>query len=223
MGTRRPGPSRVGIELPTNGLNQLGQKRGEAGEWASTRSAIETTVWEEMKSIKWTSKDVALAALLAALYAAYVFYFAVTSFGPLQVRVVDALLPLSILLGFPAVIGVTIGCFIGNWLGSPIGIVDIIGGPVANFVAATLALAVTRRKFRGGWLVAIALEIVAVTVIVGSYLVAWAAAPGVPLWVGWVEFLGSEVVAIGVLGYPLLRAVARAMRVNPAMKPENPS
>jgi uncharacterized membrane protein len=176
-----------------------------------------------MKSIKWTSKDVALAAVLAALYAAYVFYFSVTSFGPLQVRVVDALLPLSILLGFPAVIGVTIGCFIGNWLGSPFGVVDIIGGPVANLVAGTLALAVTRRKFRGSWVLAISLEIVAVTLIVGSYLIALTTAPGVPLWVGWVEFLGSEVVAIGVLGYPLLKAVSRAMRANPSMKSQNSS
>ena len=171
-----------------------------------------------MTTRKWTSKDIALAAVLAALYAAYVFYFAVTSFGPLQVRVVDALLPLSILLGFPAVAGVTLGCLIGNWLGSPFGIVDIVGGPVANFVAATLAWAVTRRKFRGGWLLAISLEIAVVTLVVGSYLVALASPPGVPPWVGWVEFLGSEVVAIGVLGYPLLRALERTTRRNQTLR-----
>jgi uncharacterized membrane protein len=176
-----------------------------------------------LRTKKWTSKDVALAALLAALYSTYVFYFAVTSFGPLQVRVVDALLPLSILLGFPAVVGVTVGCFIGNLLASPIGIVDIVAGPIANLVAATLAWAVTRRRFRGAWLSAIVIEIATVTLIVGSYLVAWAAAPGVPLWVGWAEFLGSEVLAIGILGYPLLKAVGRTMRGNPGMGPQNPS
>jgi uncharacterized membrane protein len=160
---------------------------------------------------------------LAALYAAYVFYFSVTSFGPLQVRVVDALLPLSILLGFPAVVGVTIGCFIGNFLGSPIGIVDVIGGPTANFVAATLALVVTRRKFKGGWVLAIAIEIAAVTIIVGSYLVAFYASPGTPLWVGWVEFLGSEILAIGILGYPLLKAVDRAMRGNAGLMSQSRS
>ena len=167
----------------------------------------------------WSTQSVALTALLAALYGAYVFYFAVTSFGPLQVRVVDAFLPLSILLGPPAIAGVTVGCFIGNLLGSPIGIVDVVGGPVANLAAATLAWAITRRKFPGSWLLAIAVEVAAVTVIVGSYLVAWAAAPGVPFWVGWVEFLGSEVVAIGILGYPLLKGVDSAMRINVALKP----
>ena len=173
--------------------------------------------------IEWNTRSLALAALLAALYAAYVFYLAVTSFGPLQVRVVDAFLPLSILFGLPAIVGLTIGCFIGNFLGSPIGIVDIIGGPVANLAATTLAFFITRRSFRGSWILAVAVEIGTVTVIVGSYLVAWAAAPGVPLWVGWVEFLGSEVLAIGILGYPLLVAVDRATGRNPSLVPQNPS
>ena len=152
----------------------------------STRSALQIPVWEEMnnKRARWSTRDVALAAVLAALYAAYVIYFAVTSFGPLQVRIVDALLPLSVLFGFPAIVGVTIGGLIGNLVGSPFGLVDYVGGPLANFVAATLAWAVTRRRFRGAWLVAVVLEIAAVTLIVGSYLISLASPPGVPLWVG---------------------------------------
>jgi uncharacterized membrane protein len=173
--------------------------------------------------IEWNTRSLALASLLAALYGGYVFYFAFASFGPLQIRLVDAFLPLSVLFGPPAIVGVTIGCFIGNFFGSPYGIVDILGGPVANLVAATLAWMVTKGKFRGSWLLAIALEIVVVSMIVGTYLVALGAAPGVPAWVGWVEFLGSEVVAIGVLGYPLLKGVARAIQRNPILGAENPS
>ena len=162
----------------------------------------------------WDSRGIALAALLAALYAAYVFYFSVTSFQVVQVRVVDALLPLSTIFGPPAIAGVTLGVFVGNLLGSPFGPIDIVGGTVANLVAATLAWQVGRRRFRGSWLLAIAIEIAAVTLIVGSYLVVLTSSPNVPLWVGWVEFLVSEVIAIGVLGYPLLRAVDRATRKN---------
>jgi len=186
----------------------------------STRSAIQITELEELQTKKrmWNSRGLALTALLAALYAAYVFYFAVTSFEVVQVRVVDAFLPLAAIFGPPAIAGVTLGAFIGNLLGSPFGPVDIVGGTVANLVAASLGWWVGRRKFRGSWVTAIILEITAVTVIVGSYLVALTSSPGVPIWVGWVEFLGSEVIAIGVLGYPLLRAVERATRGNPAVR-----
>ena len=188
----------------------------------STRSAIEIPVWEEMTNKRnWTTREIALAALLAALYGAYVLYFGFVSFGPLQFRLVDALLPLSVLLGPPAIAGVTIGCFIGNALGPNLGIVDIVGGPTANFLAATLAWALTRRRFRGGWMLAVALEIMVVTVIVGTYLVLLGGAPGVPAWVGWVEFLGSEIVPIGIIGYPLLRAVDRATMRNPVVRPQD--
>ncbi len=165
----------------------------------------------------------ALAAVLAALYAAYVFYFGFVSFGPLQFRLVDALLPLSVLLGFPAVAGVTIGCFIGNTLGPNLGVVDIVGGPAANFLAATLAWAVTRKRFRGGWVAAVILEIAVVSVIVGTYVVILAGAPGVPAWVGWVEFVASEIIPIGIIGYPLLKAVDRATARNALMRTPNTS
>jgi uncharacterized membrane protein len=166
---------------------------------------------------------VALAALLAALYGAYVLYFGFVSFGPIQFRLVDALLPLSVLFGGPAIVGVTVGCFIGNALGPNLGIVDILGGPMANFLAATLAWAITRRSFRGGWTLAVILEIMVVSVIVGTYVVLLGGAPGVPAWVGWVEFFGSEVVPIGIIGYPLLQAVARATSRNPILGTKNPS
>ena len=171
----------------------------------------------------WNTRNVALAALIAALYAAYVFYFSVTSFQIVQVRVVDALLPLSILFGPPAIMGLTLGVFVGNLLGSPFGPIDIVGGTIANFVAATLAWYIGRRGFRGAWFMAIALEIASVTLIVGSYLVVLTSSPGVPLWVGWAELLGGEVIAIGVIGYPLLRAVDRASKGNALMRPQNPS
>lgn len=177
----------------------------------------------EYKRTRWDARAIAMTALLAAIYAAYVFYFSVTSFQVVQVRVVDALLPLSILFGGPAVAGVTLGVFVGNLLGSPFGPVDIVGGTIANFLAASLAWYIGRKKFSGAWIAAISVEVAVVTVVVGSYLVALTASPGVPLWVGWAEFLFSEVIAIGILGYPLLRAVDRATVSNPLLRPHNRS
>ena len=168
----------------------------------------------------WTTRNVALSALLAALYAAYVLYFGFISFGPLQFRLVDALLPLSILFGPPAIVGVTVGCFIGNALGPNLGVIDIAGGPMANLLAATLAWAITRKKFRGSWPLAVIVEIAVVAVIVGTYVVILT---GVPAWLGWVEFLASEIVPIGIVGYPLLKSVDRATSRNTVLRPQNPS
>jgi len=159
---------------------------------------------------KWDTRSLALAALLAALYAAYVLLFGFVSFGPLQFRLVDALIPLSMLFGPPAIVGVTVGCFIGNALGPNLGIVDIVGGPTANLLAATLAWAITQRRFQGAWALGVSLQILVISAVVGTYVVILAGAPGVPFWVGWLGFLGSEIVPIGIIGYPLLKAVDRA-------------
>ena len=191
----------------------------------STRSALQITAWEGMSKKKraWTTRDVALAAVLAALYAAYVLLFGFASFGPLQFRLVDALIPLSILFGPPAIAGVTIGCFIGNALGPNLGVIDIVGGPAANFLAATLAWAVTRRRFRGAWTLGVGLEVLVISVIVGTYVVMLAGAPGVPFSVGWLGFLGSEIIPIGIIGYPLLKTVDRATRRSVASRSKIPS
>ena len=162
----------------------------------------------------------ALSAVLAALYGTYVLIFGFVSFGPLQFRLVDALIPLSIVLGPAGIAGVTIGCFIGNAFGPNLGVIDIVGGPMANFLAATLAYATTRKQFRGSWILAISLAIGVIAAVVGTYVVLLT---GVPFWVNWLQILASEIVIMGIVGYPLLKAVARETRRNPSLGPQNPS
>src|SRR2546426_3311361 len=60
------------------------------------------------------SRNLALAALFGALYAALVIGFAPISNLPIQVRVADALMPLTILFGWPAILGLGIGTVVGN-------------------------------------------------------------------------------------------------------------
>jgi uncharacterized membrane protein len=162
----------------------------------------------ESRKRLWNSKSLALAAVLAATYAAYVIMFGFVSTAVLQFRLVDALLPLSVLFGFPAVVGVTLGVFVGNFF-SPysLGPIDVVGGTVANFIAATLAWWIGSRRFRWAWAIAIAIEITVVTLVVGSYVVVLTTPPTVPLWVGWIIFFGGEVLPIGVIGYPILRVM----------------
>jgi uncharacterized membrane protein len=152
------------------------------------------------------SRQIALAALFAALYAVGVTVLAPISFQAYQVRVADCLLPLSILFGPPAILGLTLGTFVGN-LSSPFGAVDIVGGAVANFIATFVAWQIGRRKFNGSWLAGTVSEVLVITFFVGTYLSFLLA---IPVWLGWTGVLVGEIIAVNVGGYLLLNGVYRA-------------
>lgn len=75
------------------------------------------------------------SAVIAALYAVLTYVAAALNlaYGPIQFRFSEAL---TILPAFtPAAIpGLTLGCLISN-LGSPLGVVDWVFGPIATFLA----------------------------------------------------------------------------------------
>ena len=64
------------------------------------------------------------------------------------------------------------------------------------------------------------LEIAVIAAIVGTYVVVLT---GVPFVVNWLQILASEIVIMGIVGYPLLKAVDQATSRNPVMRTENPS
>jgi uncharacterized membrane protein len=152
-----------------------------------------------------TTVDVSLTATFAALYAVCVVALAPISFQVFQVRVADALLPLAILFGWPAILGFSGGAFISNFFGG-LGFVDIVGGSLANFLATYVAWKIGRRNIRGAWLVATASEILLVAVIVGSYL---SYLFQMPLEVGLLGIFLGSLVATGILGSVLLLLISR--------------
>jgi uncharacterized membrane protein len=150
------------------------------------------------------SISVTLTALFAALYAVGVVFLAPISFQLFQVRVADAMLPLSILFGWPAVVGLSIGAFVANFFGG-LGPVDIVGGAFANLLATFLAWRIARYRGRSWRLFGMVLEIIVITLIVGSYL---SYLFGMPLSVGLLGVLLGSVAAIGILGSILLSVLS---------------
>ena len=157
-----------------------------------------------------TTLSLSTAAIFASLYAVAVVVFAPVSFQIPQVRVADALLPLAILFGWPAVLGYSLGAMIANFFGG-LGFVDIVGGTSANFLATYVAWRIGQRQMKSGWLVATAVEILLVTAIVGSYL---SYLFQIPLQVGLLDVLLGSLVSIGFLGYPLLLLLSRPAITN---------
>lgn len=78
------------------------------------------------------AKDIAISAMIAALYFITTIIFSPISFGPVQFRAAEMLVMLC-LLKKEAIAGVTIGCMIAN-LYSPMGIIDVICGGLNNLL-----------------------------------------------------------------------------------------
>lgn len=164
------------------------------------------------------SLEIAVATIVASLYAALVALLPAISFLAWQVRVADALLTLSMVLGKPAIAGVVLGCFIGNltapWGAAGLIAIDAVLGSLANLIASTAAYYIYRGRKGLRWkIVGTFIEISVVTVIVGTYLtylLKWAFNVEIPLLVNWLGVFVGSVISIGVLGVPLAEALERA-------------
>jgi len=167
-------------------------------------------------------KDLALATIFTALYAVLVIALAGISFELVQVRIADALIPLSIIFGWPAVIGVTLGCVISNVLSPlPSVLIDITFGAIANFFASLVAWRIGSWKRRNTvdvnglkgavsrFLGCLSAALI-VTFVVGTYL---AVITEMELWVWWLGIGVGSLISMCGIGYPLLEILKR-IRLN---------
>ena len=152
------------------------------------------------------TKKLAVMTIFAALYAVGVIFLAPISFGIVQVRVADAMLPLSMIFGLPSALGLSLGCVVSNVYGG-LGVIDIVGGAAANLVACTLAWYIGRRGRGVQRFLGTVAETVAVSLIVGGYL---AVIFQVPVEIGLLGILIGEVIAINIIGFPIEEAIRRS-------------
>lgn len=163
------------------------------------------------------SRNVTLTAVFAALYV--VINVLQTSsignptiYGPIQLRIADCLIALAALFGWPVVGGVTFGCLLTNayyFLGAQ----DVIFGPVANLIAASVIFLLRKHRFFA--CVAGALPI---GLVVGAYLsifFPFLTPPEVlnalpPIAAMVVSITISSLIAVAGVGYLLLSIIGRS-------------
>lgn len=153
---------------------------------------------------RFNSRYLARMGIIAGLYFAVTVAFGSFAYGPLQVRISEALTVLPFL--WPAAIpGLTIGCALANLFG-PFGMVDVIVGSLLTLIAALLTARMPRL-----WMAPLP-PILVNAVGLSFYLPTMT---GIPL-LGGIPFV-STFIAVGIgqtvacygLGYPLLMALRR--------------
>lgn len=137
-------------------------------------------------------------AVIGAIYATITIVFAPFSYGPVQVRVSEALTILPFIIP-ESVLGLFIGCLMANIYGG-YGFLDIVFGSLATLAAAFLS-----RKMPH-WLLAPLPPVLVNAVVVGLILNFTAGFPllATMLWVGM-----GQVAACYLLGLPLLYFLKR--------------
>ena len=156
------------------------------------------------------TKEISLIAVIAALYAAMVIVLAPISFGPVQLRLADVLIPLAAILGLPAVYGVTLGAFVANayWFMSPI---DVVFGALANLVAGYIIY-----RYKDNLVPASAIASVEIGIMVGGYLWMFFPPPSIlglqlPAWLGMIISVSlSSLVAVAFLGVALVKLLQQS-------------
>ncbi len=157
-----------------------------------------------------TTRALARAGIIAALYAALTYVFAPVAYGPLQVRPAEALCILPIFF-IEAIPGLFVGCALANFL-SGYGLYDIGLGSLTTLVAAILTFIIgllLRRSLLSAILGGIPPVILNAVVIPFVIILGDAETPMAAYWTMFGEFMLTQSVWVYALGIPLYFAVKR--------------
>ena len=150
-------------------------------------------------------RRLALAGIIAAVYAGLTLFLPIPQYGSVQLRIAEAMTVLPFL--FPeAVPGLAVGCFLSNLLGSPY-VLDWIFGTLATLLAA-----IWTSKLKNRYLAPLP-PVVCNAVIVGAEIAYFSTLEGAAFWPAYAfnaftVGLG-EAISCFVLGGLLLRTLEK--------------
>lgn len=144
-----------------------------------------------------------MVALITSSYSILTVALGELGYSWVQIRVSEALTPLPFLMGFSATAALTLGCVIAN-LSSPVGLPDMIFGPLLTLCAAILSWKFNFGKRIVACIYPVLVNAFGVSAYVSSFY-------GVPYLMSVVTIAAGESIAAILLGYPLLIAIERAI------------
>lgn len=168
--------------------------------------------------MKITLNSLVKIAMIAALYSTVSLVLAPFSFGNIQVRVAEGLTLLPLISPL-AIFGLTLGCFITNFVGvimgaNILGMMDVFIGTFATLIAALLTYKLRNITIKGFPFLSSLMPIVINAIIIGAEL-AYVFAPEFTF--SYFAIFALEVgigqtIAVYIVGLPILSALKK--RIN---------
>ena len=118
------------------------------------------------------------SAVIAAVYVVVCLVLAPFSYGAVQVRVAEALCLLPV-FGAEYIVGVTLGCFLANLLGSTV-VVDVVFGTLATLLACLVTYKLRDIRVKGLAIPASLPPVVFNMIIVGAFEITFFFSDGAP-------------------------------------------
>jgi uncharacterized membrane protein len=154
-------------------------------------------------------------SIYAALYVALVISLPELSYGPIQIRIADALVATIPLFGFAGVIGHTIGVFISNMF-STAGLIDLLN-TIPSFIMSFLVYYIYK-KTNNNYTVII--TCIAYSIVIGT-TVGWMLSYlyNLPLIITVSYVTAGNIIASVLIGWPLFK-VLKKVGIKHLMNPE---
>ena len=143
-------------------------------------------------------------AVIAAVYVVVCLVLAPFSYGAVQVRVAEALCLLPV-FGAEYIVGVTLGCFLANLLGSTV--VDVVFGTLATLLACLVTYKLRDIRVKGLAIPASLPPVVFNMIIVGAFEITFFFSDGAPT--AMLAVFNAVTVGIGELISCTILALAR--------------
>lgn len=119
-----------------------------------------------MNQKKLSVKRLVRCAVIAAIYVALCMVLAPVSYGAVQVRIAEAFCLLPV-FGTEYILGVTLGCFLANLLGSTV--IDVVFGTLATLLACLLTYKLRNVRIGGLAIPASLPPVIVNMIVVGAF------------------------------------------------------
>ena len=151
------------------------------------------------------TKTIAFIAVYAAAYAALVASLGALSYGPINIRIADAMLSVVPLVGFAGVIGHTLGVFAAN-IFSTIGVIDLLN-TIPSFAMSFVVYYVYKRTKNDYSVLATS---IAYSLVLGT-TVGWMLSPlyNIPLPFSIAYVMAGNLFVTTLIGWPLFKLLKK--------------